>query len=143
MSTIGFMGCGAKKKAIQKEARTQKNDIFVQETEISTIDLNKIINQLIVEPVDPKVPNDVTFISGKDTVTIKSSNSRVLRKTEKVDSIAENRKHKDVEDKSQIAIRNIDKNIESEGWNWKGLNWFLLLIIILLGIFVYYKLQKK
>jgi len=141
-----LFSCGAKKKAVQKEVRTQKNDIFVQEKEDlhNEIDLNKIIDRITIEPINPKVHNNVTFITGKDTFTVKGNNTRILRKTETVDSTAttDQKKETDLMDKSQIANRNIKKDIESEGWNWKGLNWFVVLLIILLALVFFYKLKR-
>ena len=45
---VGFSSCGAKKKVVQREIKTQKNDIILVETEeIKTdTDFSKIIEQI-------------------------------------------------------------------------------------------------
>lgn len=138
-----FTSCGAKEKVVQKEVRTQKNDIVVVKTEeIKTdTDFSKIIEQINFEPVDPTQENHVTITDGVDSISIIGKNTRVFQKTETIDSAVTKVEVRDssVVDKSEINSREVKKEIDSEGWNWRGLNWFLVLLIASIVVWIFFR----
>lgn len=141
-----ILSCGAKSKVVQKEVSTQEKDIVVHEKEKFTnkVDFNSLLKNIKIEPIDANKPHSLLITTPKDTFTLSGNNVRYVQKTETIDSSSSTiqEKEKDFTDKSQIAIRDIKKEKESEGWNWKGLNWFVFFLIIAFVVFVYYKFRQ-
>ncbi len=137
-------GCGVRKREVKKKDRLIKiqNDIFNKKVDslIHEISYRNTILELSIEPIDPQRPNEARFIRGKDTIDFKSKNSKIDLNKETTDSTATTTQVISNEKKDNSKIESEESSeivqVERDGFNWKGLNWALVLIIIIIALLV-------
>lgn len=113
--------CGSKKKIVDKREEKIKLDSVA--SSIKTIDLSKSLKEIRFVPVDISKP----IVINQDTIY----NTKIIYKDKKVDSLVFIKDTVVVEKEVEIKAKQID--LEKQGFNWKGLNWALFLIIFILA----------
>jgi hypothetical protein len=143
---FALTGCGASKKnlAITKSDTKEKKDltVFEQREEVGVVEFTRDATEMIVEPKDPSKPlivNNDTIIGAK----------KVTYKKEKVDSTATVAKNETVKTIDNGTVHETKKernrNLEREGFGWKGLKTALIwiAIVIVVGGIVYLRKSGK
>lgn len=141
------VSCGARKRTATKVNITEQKDIVVTETDsvATETDLSKIVENITIEPVDPTQPNEVVITTPTDTIKIVSTNSKVTKKKEVVDSVVTTNEVKKVEvvDKTVTETKESNVNVEREAFNWKGLNWALGIFLAIAVTGLIYRFTRR
>lgn len=127
---LTLTSCGSRKRVVAKKETTIKLDSIA--SSIKTIDLNKIINQIKFVPVNIDKP----MIVNRDTIY----NTRIEFVQKSIDSVVYIKDTVMVEKEVEIKSKDIDS--EKKGFNWKGLSWTLIFVIILVLVLVFYKRKR-
>lgn len=136
------LSCGARKRTVDKKERVEevKNDISINSFASSdtSIRIAEDDFSFTLEPINPFNP----IIYNRDTIY----NSKVIYQRVLRDSIVRIRDTVYVAkiDKSEKRVEESEKktNTEYEGFNWKGLNWTLLFVLLIVVGFIIWRLKK-
>lgn len=137
------MSCGARKRTVAKHEQVEIVNRDTRYDSISksikTTNLSEKLKEVVFEPV----LQDAPMIIGRDTIY----NTRIVYRDKNKDSTSYEKKIDSVNKKDNSTVKKVEKskNIESEreGFNWKGLNWTLIFLIVLVISILVYKSRKK
>ncbi|WP_394749523.1 hypothetical protein [Spongiimicrobium salis] len=131
LSLILLCSCGSRKRTVGKseKIKVERKDIsFVHNKDIiSNVRVNKVLNKVTYEPLDVDTP----IIINNDTIR----NARITLETKEIDSTSStvDKGIIKAEDKSNFTSseKTKDTKTESEGFNFKGFNWMLWIILLI------------